>query len=213
MSEFTDRVADALIYFEEQGYTHHIQNNFKIGGTVGGNFYTLLKGVTDDRPIVVSNVRSISLSKKTYISSVVSFKEWIWANDELKTAIRRIVSSDEELENIKIIGGGISTTIEIKESEVRLQKIKSLCDICRKFNSRNLGCHISLKYNEVDGIDILLVKNSKVYNVDEILPEIQNHFEIEEYGTDNVDKWENQIVAKLRSDKIKVNDRTFSLYE
>jgi len=208
MSEFTDRVEDALIHFEDSGYKHHIQNNFKIndGLASGNNFYTLLKGFGSDMPISISRVNIITITKRLYTSPIVLFKEWSWINDELKTAIKRMVSSEEELGNVKVSGGGVSCIVEIKESEVYLHKVKSICEICRKFNSKNLGAHISIKYNAINGADIFVIKSGKMDRSEEIIDEIKKSFEVDEDFVPN-----GQIILKLRSDKIKIDDRIYNI--
>jgi|GEM_PF-4384020 len=208
MLNFREKIENAMSNFEDAGYKYSISETLYIKNQVipisnsrsSNNLYNILKSVATDDKISFGRAYQLSISDKGPLSS---YKKWIWYNDEIKLAIRRIT---EDTGDIELHRNAFSTTIIFKLNDFTLFNVKSLCIACKSFNVRNLGCTISPKFKD-STIKLTLLKKSNNTNIDDVKSEVRKNFEIKEFN------FENDIVAEADINKIKLGNRVFSIYE
>ncbi len=130
--EIKDKIEDALIYFEDAGYSFNINHGFYCDNRFDDKVYDLLKKVNTNEDVDFGDRIYISLNGR---KSVMSWKEYQWYHSELKTAITRMT---DNLDNINIINTTDSQTgIEINQKNWQFKNLKDLSDKCKYFNANN----------------------------------------------------------------------------
>lgn len=124
--ETKNKIEDALVHFEDAGYTFHINNLF------GNKAYDFLKGISTNDEVEFGDKISISLYQK---DDKMSWKEYQWYQSEFKTAISRMT---DDLDRVTISNTtDYKTLIEIKCHTWNFKNIKKLTEKTRYFNSNN----------------------------------------------------------------------------
>jgi len=130
--EIKDKIEDALIHFEDAGYSFNINYDFFCNGRFGSKVYDVLKKVNTDEDVEFGDRIYISLNGR---KSVMTWKEYQWYQSELKTAITRMT---DNFDNINIINTTDSQTgIEINQKVWKFKNIRELTKKCKYFNYNN----------------------------------------------------------------------------
>ena len=136
--ELKDKIEDALIHFEDAGYSFQIHYDFFcnpidwIAGRYGNKLYDVLKKVNTDDSCDFGDRIYINLSVK---KNVLSWKEYQWYQSELKTAVTRMT---DNFDNVNIINTTDSQTgIEVKGKTWKFKNLKELAEKCKYFNANN----------------------------------------------------------------------------
>jgi len=130
--EIKDKIEDALIHFEDAGYSFNINYDFFCNGRFGSKVYDVLKKVNTDEDVEFGDRIYISLNGR---KSVMTWKEYQWYQSELKTAITRMT---DNFDNINIINTTDSQTgIEINQKVWKFKNIRELTEKCKYFNANN----------------------------------------------------------------------------
>jgi hypothetical protein len=108
--ELKDKIEDALIHFEDAGYSFQIQHvlfcNDRSHDRFGSKLYDMLKNGSSNVVTEFGTRIFIRLQRR----SVMSWKEYRWYQSELKTAISRMTDNLDVVE----ISEGEATDIIIK---------------------------------------------------------------------------------------------------
>jgi hypothetical protein len=140
--ELKDKIEDALIHFEDAGYSFQVHYDFFCNpidcntGRYGNKVYDVLKKVSTDDSCDFGDRIYINLSQK---KNVLSWKEYQWYQSELKTAVTRMT---DNFDNVNIINSSILTTdsqtgIEINGKTWKFKNLKELADKCKYFSANN----------------------------------------------------------------------------
>jgi hypothetical protein len=131
--ELKDKIEDALIHFEDAGYSFQIQHvlfcNDRSHDRFGSKLYDMLKKGTSNDEMEFGDRLFIRLQRR----SIMSWKEYQWYQSELKTAISRMTNNFDNVE----ISEGEATDIIIKGKTWKFKNLKELADKCKYFNANN----------------------------------------------------------------------------
>lgn len=153
VSDYKDKIEDALIHFEDAGYSFNIYYDFfcneSRGSRFGNKVYDLLQKNNTDENVKFGDRFYIQLNSK---KNVMSWKEYQWHQSELKVAITRMT---DNFDNVNIINTTDSQTgIEINGKTWEFKNLKNLVDKCKFFNKESLNNSISVypEYHVEEGI-------------------------------------------------------------
>ena len=171
--ELKDKIEDALIHFEDAGYSYKIYHDFFCSGRFSDKVYDLLKKVNSNEDVEFGDRIYISLwtSTNNYNDNVMTWKQYQWYQSELKTAITRMTDNLDSVNIIKTTDS--KTEIEINEKKWKFKNLKDLSEKCRYFNANNKFSGKILvypEYHEEEGIvlyvrEIPTEKNSKRFDL------------------------------------------------
>ena len=225
--EVKDKIEDALIHFEDAGYSFNINYDFYCNGRFGSKVYDVLKKANTNEDVEFGDSIYISLSGG---KNIMTWKEYQWFQSELKTAVSRMTDSSDNVNIIKTTDS--QTGIEINQKVWKFRNIADLTDKCKYFNyNNNIASNLVIypEFHTEEGIvvyarEILINPGEKRFDIfneflstDEINVSIERAFGkdcvvkmYEEGEAEKENPYLNQsqlskyIVAKIKCDFIKV---------
>lgn len=217
MSEFIDKIKDALIYFEDKKYKIGVHQIVRIDDMDGPSkmIYPLFKEIDTDDLITINIGYKVQIitpyeDVNHHPIKMKSYEEFVWFNNTLVVAIKRIT---DDISNIEIINSPNQADLFIPYKSFEICNVKSLTDMCKRFNSKNMGSNITPRMDMEGNLQLTLNKSSNKDDSD-MIKLMENNFKIKKIINDpTIIDFGSKIIAELSLDELKNGKRTFSIYD